>query len=162
MKQLPKDTNLASTDRQGMGIVHNTFSSTGEWEFRQITGRNVGTDCELELIEHDEYTGFMFTVHAKSTKIIEQRRNKRSEDFSVPIKISTLNYLLNKSGKCLVLLVNVLTSDIYFLHIRQYVENNPDIKKKLSTEQETVKVRVPAENLVSERMEELQALVKQR
>lgn len=69
---------------------------------------------------------------------------------------------MNSADVCLLLLVNVLTSDVYFLPIRQYVEKNPDIKKKLSTEQETVNVRVPAENLVSERMKELQALVKQR
>lgn len=162
MKQLPKDKESHAINRQGLGIVDNAFSITGNWQYLPAVGSNVGIDCQLKLIENEEHTGFTFNVHVQSTRTIERLRNKRSKDFSVKIAVSTVNCLMNSADVCLLLLVNVLTSDVYFLPIRQYVEKNPDIKKKLSTEQETVNVRVPAENLVSERMEELQALVKQR
>ena len=160
MPQLPKDNASLSIDRKGMGIVHNEFAKTGNWEFRQITGRDVGTDCELELIENEEFTGFTFNVQVKSTKTIHRLANKTSDDFSISIEISTMNYWLNKSSVFLLVLVNVLNSDVYFLPVQDYLIEKSEILNKLNSEQKTITLRIPKENLVREKQEILKSLVK--
>ena len=160
MPQLPKDTASLSIDRKGMGIVHNEFAKTGNWEFRQITGRDVGTDSELELIENEEFTGFTFNVQVKSTKTIDRLANKTSGDFSISIEISTMNYWLNKSSVFLLVLVDVLNSDVYFLPVQDYLIEKSEILNKLNSEQKTITLRIPKENLVREKQEILKGLVK--
>ena len=160
MPQLPKDNASLSIDRKGMGIVHNEFAKIGNWEFRQITGRDVGTDCELELIENEEFTGFTFNVQVKSTKTIHRLANKTSDDFSISIEISTMNYWLNKSSVFLLVLVDVLNSDVYFLPVQDYLIEKSEILNKLNSEQKTITLRIPKENLVREKQEILKSLVK--
>lgn len=160
MQRLPIDTDSLSVDRKGLGIVHNVFAITGNWEFRQITGRNVGTDCELELVENERLTGFSFNAQVKSTQTIERLSNKKSDDFSISIEISSINYWLNKPSVFLLILVNVLNSDVYFLPVQEYLKSNPKIANKINSGQKTMVLRVPKKNLVQTNQAILKNLVK--
>lgn len=155
--QLPKAVESQRIDRIGMSIVDRTFAN--DWQYRQIPGKDVGKDCELELIENGVYTGCTFTVQVKSRTVLE--KNKNSDDYSVTLKISTINYCLNKKVPFLILLVNVITADIYYLHVQEYLINTPEINKKLrSKDQQNLTLRVPMENLVKNKQQELKEIVK--
>ena len=79
---------------------------------------------------------------------------------SLSIEISTMNYWLNKSSVFLLVLVNVLNSDVYFLPVQDYLIEKSEILNKLNSEQKTITLRIPKENLIREKQEILKSLVK--
>lgn len=127
-----------------MGLVHCIFADTGHWEFRVKSGEDVGTDCELELIEDERYTGFTFNCQVKSTKNIESYWKKYKASFSISIKISTINYWLNKSNPFLLLLADVIQKDIYYVVVQDYLSGLDGIDKKLMSNQEKLTIAISA------------------
>ena len=144
-------TERQTLDKKGEGLQYDLES--------KIDIRN-RTLSELELIENEGFTGFTFNVQVKSTKTIHRLANKTSDDFSISIEISTMNYWLNKSSVFLLVLVNVLNSDVYFLPVQDYLIEKSEILNKLNSEQKTITLRIPKENLIREKQEILKSLVK--
>ena len=71
-----------------------------------------------------------------------------------------MNYWLNKSSVFLLVLVNVLNSDVYFLPVQDYLIEKSEILNKLNSKQKTITLRIPKENLIREKQEILKSLVK--
>lgn len=98
-----------------------------DWVVRD-KGKDYGVDCEVEIFEHDQTTGFFFWVQLKATE-----SNKESDIMSVSLSIDTLKYY--KSLDVPVLLVRYSASnDLFFIKWITNVDLYSNKKnKKVST-----------------------------
>ena len=154
---LPKDEDSRSTGSRAKAIVHYLFDSD-HWEYRDITGVDVGVDCVLELTENDLWTGNSLECQVKGRTT--PKYNCSKEFISIEMKVSTINYALSKANTFMLLLVDIMEERTYYLPIQDYFINNPSYFDKLTGNQESITLRVPTLNVLQEDDSELQSFAK--
>ena len=158
-RKLPKDDESRSAGSRAKAIVHYKFDSD-HWEYRDSTGVDVGIDCSLELTENDEWTGNTIDCQVKGrTKPLF---NASNEFISLEMKTSTVNYALSRANSFLVLLVDLSDETIYYLPLQEYFIANPTLYPKLTGTQETITIRIPTDNIVTNEDSNLQAIARSR
>ena len=55
MSKLPKDCTARIIGAEARKLVHFRFPSEN-WEYHEMTGRDNGLDCTVELVENEEWT----------------------------------------------------------------------------------------------------------
>lgn len=158
---LPKDapnSSRAICDR-GRALVHYRFNSE-HWVYREVTGNDIGIDCELEYVENDEYNGDIISCQIKATKNIEKYKIKDNQ-YSFPLDKKTINYALRSSRPFILCLVDVICEKVYYMPIQDYFMNNFSLFEKLESGDGTVNVHVCMKNEVTNEDSDLIEISKQ-
>lgn len=158
-KDYPVDDDNRASGSRAKGIVHYKFNAE-HWEYRDYTGADVGIDCCLELTENDEWTGNIIECQVKGRS--NPKFNSTREFISLELKRSTLNYALSRASSYVVLLVDLSDETIYYLPIQEYFIANQSLFSKLTSNQESITIRIPVDNVVSNADENLQEIAKSR
>lgn len=158
-KNYPIDDDNRAAGSRAKGIVHYKFNAD-HWEYRDYTGVDVGIDCCLELTENDEWTGNIIECQVKGRS--KPKFNASKDFISLELKRSTLNYALSRASSYVVLLVDLSDEKIYYLPIQEYFIANPQLFSKLTSDQNDITIRIPVDNVVSEKDEDLQEIAKSR
>lgn len=145
----PADSESRRTDARACAIVHYMFDAD-HWQYREITGQDVGCDCEFELSENNYWQGHKIECQIKGTRHISNYKLKTGPCLSFPLDVRTINYGLNKSASFILLLVDVEKECVYYQHIQRYFMNKPKLLKKLAEEPKTMSIHIPIANKLEE------------
>lgn len=162
MAKLPLDNESRRTDAKACAIVHYSFD-TEHWQYREITGADVGCDCELELSEANKWLGNKIECQIKGTKHIGRYLLTKGKAISFPLDIKTINYGLNKANSFVLLVVDVVEEFIYYECIQEHFISNTELFKKLENEEaKTVNIRIPISNVLDTNDASLQNMARMR
>lgn len=135
MPKLPKDCSARRIGSEARKLVHYKFSSE-RWEFHELTGKDNGLDCTLELVENEQFTNKKIEGQIKGTQNPHKLKNENA--FSFPIDVKTVNYGLESSNAYVLFYVSVEDEIVYYLPIQDYfmqilvcMIDGRKIKKKL-------------------------------
>lgn len=158
MANLPKDQDSRATGSKARAIVHRLFDAEC-WEYREITGIDVGLDCAFDLIEDDEWTGNYIECQVKGRT--QPYFTNEGQSVSISIKTSTINYALRRPSTFILLLVRIDPEEVYYLPVEEYFINNASERKKLKN-QSSITLRIPVGNRISQEGRELIPFAKMR
>ena len=145
----PKDSETRKVGSKGRQIVHSAFDAE-RWEYRELTGVDVGTDAEIEYSHDGEFRNEKFICQIKTTKNINTLKSGLHIAFgSFPVK--TYRYALNLMVPFYFLLVDVLNEKVYFLRISK------DLLPRccISENHRTLTLHIPIVNCVQTNEEKL-------
>jgi len=157
MQLLPQDCEQRITGSTARGIVHYKFPKKN-WEYHEITGTDHGVDCIVELIENEEYHNKKIEGQIKGTH--NPKLLKNNEFFSFSMEIKTIRYGLGSSSAFVLFYVDISTETVYYLPIQDYFISHPELFDKLDTNQKTMNVHIPIDNIVSSNDSDLQEIAK--
>lgn len=94
-----------------------------EWVIREVTERDYGIDCYIEICEKGYMTGKMVSIQLKGTKKIELTKN---EEFITYYNVgtSTLNYWNNFPVPVILLYIDINRNEVFYLNIKEYLREN--------------------------------------
>lgn len=116
---------------------------------RTVGGEDYGLDLRVSMPEGENYTGLELAVQLKSSA-----SSNEAETEVVRLKVSTLNYLKNLLQVVMVVKYVDSENEAYWLMLR-------DVQPPATADQETLTVRIPRTNRLSEiRWDEIQANVR--
>lgn len=143
MARLPFDNEPRRTDARACAIVHYGFDAN-HWQYRELTGADVGCDCELELSEDNKWLGNKIECQIKGTRNLGNYVLADGSVISFPLEIKTINYGLRKANSFVLLLVDVETESIYYRCLQEHFIDDPSLGKKLEKEDaSTINIRIP-------------------
>lgn len=154
MKRFPGDSSSLRTDRRACAIVHYKIDST-RWDYKTLNGRDVGTDCELELIEEGEWRAKKTEVQIKGTERLEKKLINSNKTISFNIKKETIRYGLNKSVPFFLFVVDALKEDVYFAELHEYFIQRPEAFEKLESDTKSMNVLIPVNYKLADKDERL-------
>lgn len=155
MSVYPKDTEQHKIGRNSTRILIYTLDSD-HWNYKPETGSDVGRDCVLELAENDQWKNHKIEGQIKGKqKPIEILNGKY---ISFPLEIKTINYALQSPIAFVLFLVDTTNEIVYYQPIQEYVIAHPNLLSKLSSEQQTINIRIPKDQIVSKEDSDLQRL----
>lgn len=155
MSVYPKDTEQQKISRHSIKILLYTLDSD-HWDYKLETGSDVGRDCILELSENDQWKNHKIEGQVKGTqKPVEILNGKY---ISFPMDVKTINYALQSPIAFVLFVVDTTNEIVYYQPIQQYAIENPGLLHKLSSGQQTVNIRIPKTQVVSENDDDLQRL----
>ena len=94
MSKLPKDCTARIIGAEARKLVHFRFPSEN-WEYHEMTGRDNGLDCTVELVENEEWTNKKIEGQIKGTR--SPRQLKNGDAFALEMEIKTIRYGLGSS-----------------------------------------------------------------
>ncbi len=156
---LPIDDNCRSISSRARAIVHYRFNPE-HWEYREDTGRDVGTDCRIELTENEQWSGNILYCQIKGRTNPEYNIDMRF--ISINMLVSTINYALAQASSYVLLVVDVRDENVYYLPIQEYFIANPSKFDKLNGGQTSITIRVPTDNIVCNDDNNLQEIARSR
>lgn len=155
MSVYPKDTEQQKVSRKSAKILVYTLDSD-HWDYKLETGSDVGRDCILELAENDQW---------KNHKIEGQIKGKQKpveildgKYISFPLEVKTINYALQSPIAFVLFVVDTTNEIVYYQPIQEYVVANPNLLDKLSSDQQTINIRIPKNQIVTKEDSNLQRL----
>lgn len=89
MPGLPKDCAARVISAEARKLVHYRFPSE-HWEYHEETGRDVGRDCSIELVESDEFVNKKIEGQIKGTRSPNRLKGKDVFSFAMGKKQSTM------------------------------------------------------------------------
>lgn len=75
MSKLPKDCTARIIGAEARKLVHFRFPSEN-WEYHEMTGRDNGLDCTVELVENEEWTNKKIEGQIKGTRSPRQLKTE--------------------------------------------------------------------------------------
>ena len=157
MESAPKDCNQRIIGSKARGIVHYKFPKE-HWEYHECTGTDHGTDCIIELIENEEFINKKIEGQIKGCNC--PQKMKRENAFSFPMEVKTIKYGLGSSSAFILFYVDNSNEIVYYLPIQDYFIANPNLFELLNSDQKTINVHIPLDNVVSEDDFDLQQIAK--
>jgi hypothetical protein len=107
-------------------ILQNCLPS--EWILRDITGRDYGIDCYIELVNNkNELTGDLVSIQLKGKKELKWQKASKSKNnvsFLSGIKTSTINYWMNLPVPTFLCVAELSSKKLYFSPIKFHVRRN--------------------------------------
>ena len=149
MSKLPKDCTARVIGAEVRKLVHYRFSSE-RWEYHEETGRDMGRDCTIELIE----------IEGKIKGTRDPKRLAAGEEFTFSIDIKTINYALSSSTAYVLFYVDVDNEIVYYLPLQDYFIANPKLFDRIEKNKTTLNVHIPGNNIVSNQDFDLQQIAK--
>lgn len=118
-KELPIRADNHIRESSGYKVLESVIPS--QWMIRDVTERDYGIDCYLELVDEDSrLTGEIAFVQMKSTDKIDWRiRDKGFRFYKVERK--TTNYLNGFKIPTYLFLVDLSSKELYFLSVKEYI-----------------------------------------
>lgn len=118
-KELPKRTANHIKETSGFKVLEDKIPS--EWMIRNITERDYGVDCYIELVdEENRLTGEIAFIQMKSTNQINWRVNDNGFKF-YKVSKSTTNYLNGFKIPTYLFIVDLSTKELFFLSVKEYI-----------------------------------------
>ena len=115
-----------------------------EWIIREVTERDYGIDCYLELCEAGFVSGKLLTVQLKSSESISLRENNNFVVY-YDINSSTVNYWNQIPVPVLFIYIDIEKELPYYLNIKQMVRENFEN----FLEENLKNLRIPAQNVLT-------------
>lgn len=140
MPTYPQDTLARKVGSKGCQILHGILD-TDHWEYKQETGNDVGRDCILELSENNQWRNHKLEGQIKGRQTLKEIDNNAYISFQMQIK--TINYALQSPIAFVLFLVDTKNEIVYYQPIQEYVIANPELLRKLSSEQKTIAIHIP-------------------
>ncbi|MBF8965457.1 DUF4365 domain-containing protein [Pontibacter sp. FD36] len=95
------------------------------WIIRDITERDYGIDCYIELVNKDnDITGNLISIQLKAKQGIKWTQSMPVRWTLSGVDIGTTNYWYNFSVPVFICLVDLVTSEVFFQSVSQYIKNN--------------------------------------
>lgn len=157
MSKLPKDCTARIIGAEARKLVHFRFPSEN-WEYHEMTGRDNGLDCTVELVENEEWTNKKIEGQIKGTR--SPRQLKNGDAFALEMEIKTIRYGLGSSCAFVVFYVDVEEETVYYLPLQDYFISKPELFDKLDNNKSQITVHVPCDNIVCENDYDLQQIAK--
>lgn len=157
MEILPKDYPARAIGADARKLVHYIFPSAN-WEYRESTGNDCGTDCILELIEKEQWTNKKIEGQIKGT--LKPNKLKAYRCFSIPLDVKTINYGLSCANAFVLFYVDVQSKEVYYLPIQEHFIENPNLFERLECNISTMNLHIPCDNLVKNHDFDLQNIAK--
>lgn len=109
---------------ESLRIFANSIPSS--WIAREMTKRDYGIDCYLELVDkRNQVTGDMVFIQLKSTEEIKWVEDGGELIHTLSgIKGSTVNYWLNLPVPVFIFLVDITKKEVYFINIKKSIRRN--------------------------------------
>lgn len=137
---LPKRSEAAVTGNVAIDALASTLNNFANVISVPVE-KDLGIDLICELMESNNPTGMPFYVQCKGTK----EANKDKDFFSIPIKVSTINYWLINKAPVLLILVDNKCHEFYWTYpYDQIKERLKEIQKN-----KTVNIKISKENCFS-------------
>lgn len=96
-----------------------------EWIIRDITERDYGIDCYLEIVGNDQrLTGELVSIQIKGINKINW--NEDNQYKFGKIEISTTNYWYLFSVPVFICIVDLTTEEVFYLAVKKYIRENFD------------------------------------
>lgn len=134
--------------------MHYKFDSD-HWQYREVTGADVGCDCEFELSEDNYWRGHKIECQVKGTRHLDDYLLKDRRTISFPLAIKTICYGLGKAHAFILLVVDVDNEIVYYLNLQDYFINGPSLFEKLDIGNKTMSIRIPTANRLEANDDEL-------
>jgi len=133
--KLPKSPPEHISERESWKILDNCLPS--EWILRDVTGRDYGIDCYIELVNKDnEITGNLISVQLKSNNELEWKKRRGSSRESAlfsGIKIATVNYWMKLPVPTFLCIAELKSKSIYFATIENQVRKRYNLFNRQKT-----------------------------
>lgn len=135
--KLPERINNHTIETKSFKIFSNTLPD--DWIIREVTERDYGIDCYVEICNDGFITGKLLSIQLKgSEKITFQGKNAFVTYYN--LKQSTLNYWSKLPTITLFVYIDIKSEKIYFCNIRKYIREN--YKAYLNETLTTIKIPV--------------------
>lgn len=157
MSNAPKDCNQRIIGSKARGIVHYRFPKEN-WEYHECTGTDHGIDCIIELVEKGEFINKKIEGQIKGCNCPQEMKTQNAFSFSMEVK--TIKYGLGSSSAFLLFYVDNSREIVYYLPIQDYFIANPNLFELLNSDQKTISVHIPLDNVVSDDDYDLQQIAK--
>jgi len=133
--QLPKSPSQHISERDSWKILTNYIPS--EWILRDVTGRDYGIDCYIELVNiKNEITGNLISIQLKSKNEIKWKKKqsllKKYALFS-GIKTDTVHYWMKLPVPTFLCVAEIKSKRLYFASIEMQVRERFDEFSKQKT-----------------------------
>jgi hypothetical protein len=121
--QLPARIPQHITETSTFKIFSNVIP--GSWIIRELTERDYGIDCYLEICTENYITGKMLLVQLKGEQSIEIH-NKNNDPYIAccDIKPSTFNYWNNLSVVTIFIFIDIQNNVIFLQNVKEYIRKN--------------------------------------
>ena len=119
--QLPKRIDKHVTESKSYKIFSNVLSD--DWIIRDVTERDYGVDCYVEICESGFVTGRLLSIQLKGSKNIEIREDGKYATL-YNINPSTFNYWNNLPMPVILAYIDINLEKIYFINIKKYIREN--------------------------------------
>jgi len=118
-RELPLRADNHIRESAGSKVLESFIPS--EWMIRDITERDYGIDCYIELVNADKrLTGEIAFVQMKTTDKIDWRIKDKGFKF-YKVERSTTNYLSGFKIPTYLFLVDLSTKEMFFLSVKEYI-----------------------------------------
>ena len=151
----PADCDQRKIGTRAAQILHYKLDAD-HWEYKQVTGNDVGRDCILELSENNQWKNHKIEGQIKGKR--EPNMIQNDQFVSFPMDVKTINYALQSSIAFVLFVVDTTKEIVYYQPVQEYAIANPQLLDKLSGNQKTVNIRIPKQQILSYDDRELQGL----
>lgn len=158
MTILPQDCDARKIESRAEAILHYRLCAD-RWVYHGITGTDHGTDCEIELVENNEYHNFCIKCQIKGTGTPTTINN--GNHISFPLETKTINYGLCSRIAFVLFVVDTSLRIAYYLCLQDFFIENPIFFNKTNTDQKTINLHIPVTNVVNEDDDELREIAKE-
>ena len=129
--ELPQRADNHIRETSGYKILEENIPSN--WIIRDVTERDYGIDCYIELVNSDNrLTGEIAFIQMKTTDKINWRKSDNGFKF-YNVDKSTTNYLNGFKIPTYLFLVDLSTKELFFLPIKEYIIEHYDDDSKSGT-----------------------------
>lgn len=120
--ELPKRADNHIRETSGYKVLESLIPS--EWIIRNITERDYGVDCYIELVDDENRLhGEIAFVQTKATDFINWRKNDNGFKF-YKVERTTTNYLNSFTIPTYLFLVDLSKKNMYYLPIKEYIKEH--------------------------------------
>lgn len=146
----PGDIESRRTDSRACAIVHYQIDSD-VWDYKVITGCDVGTDCELEMSEDGEWRGKKIELQIKGTKHIDRYKIKKGAFISFGLDKKTIRYGLEKPTPFFLVVVDVEAEKAYFAELHQVFIADASLFDLLQKSTKSMSIHIPVESTLDKK-----------
>lgn len=121
-----------------------------EWILRDIDP-DYGIDKSLEIVEDEIVTGKEILIQLKGTETIDIH----GDHISFSIETDHLKYYLEKDLPVFLIVVDLIAEKCYWIFLQQYAFDILNINNPLWVDQQTITIRIPIEQQVSDTLDRI-------
>lgn len=96
-----------------------------EWMIREVSERDYGIDCYIELDDEEQLKGEIAFVQMKTTQNIDWRKGDNGFRF-YKVERTTTDYLRNFKIPTYVFLADLTTKELFFVSVKEYIVEHYD------------------------------------
>lgn len=153
----PQDTEQLRKERQSYQDIFAKLNMD-VWAPNGSDKTDHGMDFGLEYIEDGEYRGYRVLSQIKSTEHLVVKEDQCLFDF--PVK--TAAYAISCSQPFLLIVVDLVTGNAYFICLQDFFIENPDLIVKVKNNKTAVRIKLPMGRTISRTDEDMKEIAKRQ